>query len=275
VTIASPERAASPPPRGSAKIELRQVSRYFKGGSVAALSGVSFEVHDGEFVSILGPSGCGKTTLLRVAGGLIAVDEGEVLVDGKPPVPGPDIGFVFQQARLLPWRTVQGNIDFALQAAGLPAAERAERVPALLAAVGLAEFAGAHPHELSGGMQQRVALARAFALEPSVLLMDEPFAALDAMTRQFMRQELLRIWSQRRSAVIFVTHDIDEAIFLSQRIVLLRPRPGRVEEIFTVDLPDRRWDADLRQDQEFSRLHHELWERIRDMVGAADEWSGR
>jgi NitT/TauT family transport system ATP-binding protein len=273
--MTSPDRAAFPSPAGSAKIELRQVSRYFKGGSVAALAGVSFDVRDGEFVSILGPSGCGKTTLLRLAGGLIGADHGQVLVNGRPPVPGPDVGFVFQQARLLPWRTVRGNVDFALQAAGLPAGERAERVSSLLAAVGLAQFAGAHPHELSGGMQQRVALARAFALEPSVLLMDEPFAALDAMTRQFMRQELLRIWSERRCAVLFVTHDIDEAIFLSQRIVLLRPRPGQVEEIFTVDLPDRRWDADLRQDQEFSRLHHVLWERIRDMVGSADEWSRR
>jgi NitT/TauT family transport system ATP-binding protein len=182
---------------------------------------------------------------------------------------------VFQQARLLPWRTVKGNVEFAMQAAGLPAPERAARAHALLTAVGLADFAGSHPHELSGGMQQRVALARAFALEPTVLLMDEPFAALDAMTRQFMRQELLRIWSARRTAVMFVTHDIDEAIFLSQRIVLLRPRPGRVEEIFTVDLPDRRWDADLRHTPEFSRLHHELWERIRDMVGSAEEWSQR
>jgi NitT/TauT family transport system ATP-binding protein len=273
--MTSPERAASPSPPGSAKIELRQVSRYFKGGSVAALAGVSFDVRDGEFVSILGPSGCGKTTLLRLVDGLIAADEGEVLVDGRPPVPGPQIGFVFQQARLLPWRTVRGNIEFALHAAGLPAAERPERVSNLLAAVGLTEFAGAHPHELSGGMQQRVALARAFALEPTVLLMDEPFAALDAMTRQFMRQELLRIWSERRCAVMFVTHDIDEAIFLSQRIVLLQPRPGQVDKIFPVDLPDRRWDADLREDQEFSRLHHELWERIRDMVGSAGEWSHR
>jgi NitT/TauT family transport system ATP-binding protein len=139
--------------------------------------------------------------------------------------------------------------------------------------VGLQDFAAAHPHELSGGMQQRVGLARAFALQPTVLLMDEPFAALDAMTREFMRTELRRVWSAQRSAVLFVTHDIDEAIFLSQRIVLLQPRPGRVDEIFTVNLPDQRSDSDLRRSPEFTRLHNELWERIRDMVGSAGEWA--
>jgi NitT/TauT family transport system ATP-binding protein len=272
--MTSRQVAGPPPSASSSKIELRHVSRYFKAGSVQALADVDFSVRDGEFVSLLGPSGCGKTTLLRLVDGLIGADEGEVLVDGRPPVPGPEIGFVFQQARLLPWRTVQGNVEFAMQASGMPPDERAVRASALLATVGLQDFAGAHPHELSGGMQQRVALARAFALEPTVLLMDEPFAALDAMTRQFMRHELQRVWSARRSAVLFVTHDIDEAIFLSQRIVLLQPRPGRVDEIFTVDLPDRRWDADLRHAPEFSRLHHELWERIRDMVGSASDWAG-
>ena len=233
---------------------------------VQALRDITLDIQDGEFVSLVGPSGCGKTTLLRVIDGLIEVDAGEVRVAGKRPIPGPDLAMVFQSARLMPWRTIVGNIEFALALRGLGRGERRERAMALLGSVGLRDFAHAYPHELSGGMQQRVGLARALSVEPKVLLMDEPFAALDAMTREILRRELLQLWSRRRTAVVFVTHDIDEAIYLSQRIVLLRPRPGRIDEIVDVRLPEPRWEHDVRALPAFAGLREHLWSRIRDMV---------
>lgn len=269
-TAVSPGGGGAPTP----KIALRGVSRYFKGGAVQALDDITFDVAPGEFVSLVGPSGCGKTTLLRVIDGLIPPDSGEVLLDGAPPKPGPGLGFVFQQARLLPWRTIAHNVEFPLALSGVPAAQRRQRATAALATVGLRDFMDAYPHELSGGMQQRVGLARAFVMRPEVLLMDEPFAALDAMTREFMRGELSKTWAHHRTAVVFVTHDIDEAIFLSQRIVLLAPRPGRVDEIITVDLPEARWEGDVRSTPAFRDLHEHLWGRIRDMVGDSAEWAG-
>jgi len=249
-----------------ALISLRHVGKSFKDGEVRALEDITFDVRPGEFVSLVGPSGCGKTTLLRLINGLIEPDEGQVRVMGAPPQPGPDLAMVFQSARLMPWRTVAGNIEFALALRGLGRKERAERTLALLGAVGLRDFAKAYPHELSGGMQQRVGLARALAVEPKVLLMDEPFAALDAMTREVLRKELLQMWSNRRMAIVFVTHDIDEAILLSQRIVLLRPRPGRVDEIIDVDLNDNRWENDPRTLPAFARMREHLWQRVRDMA---------
>lgn len=251
---------------GDPIISLRNVGRAFKDGQVQALQNITFDVQDGEFVSLVGPSGCGKTTLLRLIDGLITADEGEVLVGGEPPRPGPDLAMVFQSARLMPWRTVVRNIEFALGLRGIDRKIRRERAMALLGSVGLREFANAYPHELSGGMQQRVGLARALAVEPKVLLMDEPFAALDAMTREVLRRELLQLWTRRRTAVVFVTHDIDEAIFLSQRIVLLRPRPGRIDEIVEVRLPEPRWEHDARALPEFIKLREHLWDRIRNMV---------
>lgn len=247
-------------------ISLRNVSKAFKDGQVQALQNITFDVEDGEFVSLVGPSGCGKTTLLRVIDGLTSVDDGEVLVAGEPPRPGPNLAMVFQSARLMPWRTVVGNIEFALGLRGVDRKERRARTLALLGSVGLREFANAYPHELSGGMQQRVGLARALAVEPKVLLMDEPFAALDAMTREVLRRELLQMWTRRRTAVVFVTHDIDEAIYLSQRIVLLRPRPGRIDEIVDVRLPAPRWQSDPRALPAFAELREHLWDRIRAMV---------
>jgi NitT/TauT family transport system ATP-binding protein len=242
------------------------VGKSFKEGQVRALENITFDVHEGEFVSLVGPSGCGKTTLLRLIDGLIAADEGEVRVDGMPPAPGPGLAMVFQSARLLPWRTVAGNIEFALALRGAPPKERRERTLALLGSVGLRDFAEAYPHELSGGMQQRVGLVRALSVEPRVLLMDEPFAALDAMTRETLRRELLQMWSRRRMAIVFVTHDIDEAILLSQRIVLLRPRPGRVEEVIAVDLPEPRWEHDARALPAFAEMRQHLWGRVRAMA---------
>jgi NitT/TauT family transport system ATP-binding protein len=246
-------------------ISLRRVGKSFKDGQVKALDNISFDVAPGEFVSLVGPSGCGKTTLLRLIDGLIEADEGEVRVDGAPPAPGPDLAMVFQSARLLPWLTVAGNIEFVLSLRGTGKAEARERALALLGAVGLRDFSDSHPHELSGGMQQRVGLVRALAVEPKVLLMDEPFAALDAMTREVLRRELLQLWGRRRMAVVFVTHDIDEALLLSQRIVLLRPRPGRVDEIIEVDLPGERWQNDPRTQPRFAELRAYLWDRIQEM----------
>ena len=254
-------------------ISLRQIGKSFREGRVQALDGISFDVAPGEFISLVGPSGCGKTTLLRLMNGLITPDRGEILVKGRPPVPSAKLAMVFQSARLLPWRTVAGNIEFVLALRGLSRKARSERALALLGLVGLREFADAYPHELSGGMQQRVGLARALAVEPEVLLMDEPFAALDAMTRETLRAGLLQMWSQRRMAVVFVTHDIDEAILLSQRIVLLRPRPGRIDEIVEVDFPEPRWQHDPRGLPGFVALRRHLWERIHAMAhdGAALE----
>lgn len=247
-------------------ISLRQVGKSFKDGTLRVLDNITFDVRPGEFVSLVGPSGCGKTTLLRLINGLLAPDQGEVRVKGRPPVPSSDLAMVFQSARLLPWRTVAGNIEFVLALRGLSRKDSAARTLALLGAVGLRDFAEAYPHELSGGMQSRVGLARALAVEPQVLLMDEPFAALDAMTRETLRGELLRMWSRRRMAVVFVTHDIDEAILLSQRIVLLRPRPGRIQEIFTVDLPQPRWQSDPRRLPAFAELRSLLWDGIQGMA---------
>lgn len=247
-------------------ISLRNVGKSFKDGRLLALDRISFDVQAGEFLSLVGPSGCGKTTLLRLINGLIVPDQGQVLVKGRPPVPNADMAMVFQSARLLPWRTVAGNIDFALLLRGLTRSESTARTMALLGAVGLRDFAEAYPHELSGGMQSRVGLARALAVEPEVLLMDEPFAALDVMTRETLRGELLRMWSRRRMAVVFVTHDIDEAILLSQRIVLLRPRPGCIDEIVSVDLPEPRSQNDPRGLPVFAALRAHLWARIQGMA---------
>jgi len=252
-------------------ISLKNVGKSFKEGQVRALENISLDVYPGEFVSLVGPSGCGKTTLLRLINGLVEADEGTVEVMGAVPKPGPDLGMVFQSARLLPWRTVAGNVEFALSLRGLGRAERRERARALLGAVGLRDFADAWPHELSGGMQQRVGLARALAVEPKVLLMDEPFAALDAMTREVLRRELIQLWARRGIAIVFVTHDIDEAILLSGRIVLLRPRPGRIDRILPVEFPGPRDSVDPRGLPEFAKLREELWDRIRTMVAEGDE----
>jgi NitT/TauT family transport system ATP-binding protein len=254
-------------------ISLKAVSKSFKDGQVLALHDLSLDIGPGEFVSVVGPSGCGKTTLLRLIDGLIAPDEGEVHVKGRPPVPTLDMAMVFQSARLLPWRTVAGNIEFVLGLRGQSSEACRSRAVALLGAVGLRDFADAYPHELSGGMQQRVGLARALAVEPEILLMDEPFAALDAMTRETLRGELYRLWERRRMAVVFVTHDIDEAIILSQRIVVLRPRPGRLDAVVTVELPEPRWRADPRGLPAFADLRRRLWDRIHTMgrEGAALE----
>src|SRR5262252_7745726 len=234
------------------KIDVRRVSKTFHrlrgkiDSPVEALRDVSLQVMPGEFVCLVGPSGCGKTTLLRLMDGLLEPDAGQVLIDGRvQPGPGPQAGFVFQSFRLLPWRTVLDNVEFPLEIQKLSRTARRARAQDYLRLVGLDGFEHSYPHELSGGMQQRVGLARALAIEPRILLMDEPFAALDAQTREFMQMELSRIWEKLGIAVVFVTHSLDEALFLADRVVLISPRPGRVQELLTVSLPRPRWNYDF------------------------------
>jgi len=257
-------------PRAGEKILLDHVAVSFRRPrsktSVEAVGDVSLRVDDQRFVALVGPSGCGKTTLLRVVNGLVKPDRGRVLVSGKPPRPGPEMAFVFQSFRLIPWTTVRANVAFPMQMAGMGRAERTERANRYLELVGLSRFAEAYPGELSGGMKQRVALARALAAEPDILLMDEPFASIDAQTRELMQVELTRLWSLRRSVVLFVTHSVDEAIFLADEIVLMSPRPGRILEVIEVGLPRPRWEYDVRSEPRFIELRSYLWNRIRSLV---------
>jgi NitT/TauT family transport system ATP-binding protein len=258
-----------------ASIKVTNVSKTFRRAKakegVLALDGVSLDIAPNTFVSLVGPSGCGKTTLLRMLNGLIVPDTGEILVGGEAPRPGPQTGFVFQSFRLLPWRTIRDNVAFTVELGGMNARDRGARADHYLEMVGLQRFAHAYPNELSGGMKQRAALARALSAEPRYLLMDEPFAALDAQTREFMQIELAKLWSHHKSIVVFVTHSVDEAVLLSDRIVLLRPRPGRVAEVLDVDLPHPRWQYDARATPRFAELRHYLWERIKAMVASDPE----
>lgn len=262
-------------------IQFVQVSKAFAsaGGraTVPALQNISFSVEPATFVALLGPSGCGKTTILRLTDGLIQGDSGQVEVFGAPPRPGPDIGFVFQTFRLIPWANVQQNVEFALKGSPLSPAARRERANRHLELVGLAGFRSAYPGELSGGMKQRVALARALATEPSILLMDEPFASIDAQTRELMRIELMRIWTDRRPVVLFVTHSVDEAIILADRILLLGPRPGRVVKTIEVELERPRWAYDARAEPRYVELRRYLSERMRELVlsDPSSEFYGR
>jgi len=262
------------------KIDVRHVSKTFhhrRGNAdtpVQALKDVSLQVLPGEFVCLVGPSGCGKTTLLRLMDGLLEPDAGQIVIDGvRSPTPGPHTGFVFQSFRLLPWRTVLDNIEFPLQIQGTDnKPHRRARARDYLRLVGLDGFGHSYPHELSGGMQQRVGLARALALEPEMLLMDEPFAALDAQTREFMQVELGRIWGHLGIAVAFVTHSLDEALFLADRVVLMGPRPGTVQEVVNVGLPRPRSDDAFRARPEFIEQRAHLWGRLRSMVAGQPEF---
>jgi NitT/TauT family transport system ATP-binding protein len=231
-------------------------------GGRPILREVSFAVGRGEFVCVIGASGSGKTTLLRLLAGLLAPTAGSVRLGGTP-VAGPsrDVAVVFQDysRALLPWRTAAGNVGLALEAMGVPAAERARRVGPLLAKVGLADHAEKYPSQLSGGMQQRLQIARSLAQDPSVLLMDEPFGALDAMTRQGLQDEVLRIAAERRATVLFVTHDLEEALYLGGRIVSLKSSPGRIARIVDVPLPRPRHQLATREDPEFLRLRRDLF----------------
>ena len=227
---------------------------------------ISFEVHQSEFISLVGPSGCGKTTFLRILDGLIPRDEGEILLDGKAVIkPGPDKGFVFQDSSLLLWRTVIDNVILGLELQGVDKKEARKKAEDYIALVGLKGFEQHYPRELSGGMQQRVNLARALIVDPEILLMDEPFASLDAQTRELMQAELLKMWRQTRKTVIFVTHQIEEAIYLSDRVVVFSARPAKIREIVKVDLPRPRSLA-VKRSQTFLELADHVWNLIQEEV---------
>ncbi|SDI41457.1 NitT/TauT family transport system ATP-binding protein [Pseudomonas flavescens] len=233
---------------------------------VSVLDGFDLQVREGEFLSLLGPSGCGKSTFLNILAGLAHRTGGQLDVDGQP-LQGINRsqGVVFQGYALLPWRTVLDNIAMGLEIRGVGKAERRDKARYYLALVGLEGFAARYPHELSGGMRQRVAIARSLVYEPDVLLMDEPFAALDAQTREILQDELLRIWDLHRQTIVFITHSLDEAVFLSDRVAVMTARPGRVKEIFDIDLPRPR-AAELRNTHAFVQLRQRAWEVLREEV---------
>ncbi len=236
---------------------------------VLALDGATVEVRAGEFVSLLGPSGCGKTTLLKIIGGLIPSTAGDVRVDGAVVrEPSRKVAIVFQNFGLFPWRTVLGNVEFGLEAAGMPTKERRERAKEYIDLVSLTKFTHSHPSQLSGGMQQRVGLARALALRPEVLLMDEPFGSLDAHTRELLQFELLGILARTQATIVFVTHSVDEALVLSDRIAVFSPSPGRIIETLSVDLPHPRDEA-VKSLPRYAEMREHIWERLRPPAVAA------
>ena len=272
MTTANTAPAVRPATTQPAKIEARRLSKAFTRGddTLVALQDIDLTVRTGEFVALLGASGCGKTTLLRTVDGLEQASRGSLLIDGEPTrAPGYDRGFVFQQDNLLPWRTVLKNVAFGLELQGVPKAEARDKAQRYLDLVGLDGFGKHYPHELSGGMRQRVNLARAFCIEPDILLMDEPFAALDAQTREVMQAELLRMWEETdERTVVFVTHQIDEAIFLADRIVVMTARPGRVKEI--IDVPfDRPRTLGMKRTGEFGEVYDRIWKLIEEEVRAS------
>jgi NitT/TauT family transport system ATP-binding protein len=232
------------------------------GRPVQALADVSLEVRSREFFALLGPSGCGKSTLLYLVGGFFPTEAGRILVDGKPIVaPGADRGIVFQHFALFPWKTVQANILYGLERRGLPRAEREARAQGLIDLVGLRGFEDSYPSQLSGGMKQRAAIARTLAIEPSILLMDEPFGALDAQTRALMQTELLGIWQRTPKTVIFVTHDVQEAVYLADRVAVMSARPGRIKTIVETRFGNR--DPGLMRSPEFVEKVDQIWNLVR------------
>ena len=254
-----------------ASISVHHLSRWFQipeAGTLEVLRDVEFEVVEGSLTAIVGPSGCGKSTLLNLLAGLDEPSSGEIRVNGQPLSAGragPPVGFVFQQPRLLGWRTVAHNIRLPLERTALSAAEQRARVEAYLELIGLSAYARYHPHQLSGGMQQRVALARALAIEPDVLLMDEPFSGLDAITARRMCEELVRVWAQTGKTILFVTHDIGEAVFLAQRVLMITAKPARVFSDTAIDLPyprqfgdDRLFELEKRVMREFFSMEPAL-----------------
>ncbi|QYC44170.1 Bicarbonate transport ATP-binding protein CmpC [Nonomuraea coxensis DSM 45129] len=253
------------------KISFRNVSKSFplKGGDFLALDRVDLDIADREFVTVVGPSGCGKSTLMSMAAGLTEPGTGDILLDGAPVAgPGPDRGVIFQQYALFPWLTVRKNVEFGLKLMNLPQDERRKRAEHAIELVGLSDFADALPKTLSGGMKQRCAIARAYAVGPQVLLMDEPFGALDALTRVQLQDQLLDTWSRERRTVMFITHDVDEAVYLANRVVVMAARPGRIHRVIDVDLPYPRTE-EVRLSPEFSRIRNEVWHSVYHQAPAA------
>ncbi|HET9489410.1 MAG TPA: ABC transporter ATP-binding protein [Methylomirabilota bacterium] len=246
---------------------LSRTYRDGQGQEIEALQAVSLRVASREFVAVLGPSGCGKSTLLQVLAGLLAPSSGQVYFEGAPEG-RPLTATVFQEFALFPWRTAQGNVEFGLEELALPAAERARRARHYIGLTGLAGFESRYPHQLSGGMRQRVGIARALAVDPAVLLMDEPFSALDAQTRQLMQEELLQIWERTRTTIIYVTHNIQEAVYLADRVVVLSRRPGRVLAEVPIELPRPRVES-MAAAPEFLHASERIWALIKDQAREA------
>lgn len=268
------------------KIKAENIKKLFKirnngnsknncntSNELLALGGVNLSVNKGEFLSIVGPSGCGKSTFLDLVGGLTKPNEGNIYIDGKPVNgPGLDRGIVFQQYALFPWRTALGNVEFGLESQKTPKNERKEIALKYLSLVGLTGFEDRYPYELSGGMKQRVAIARALAFNPDILLMDEPFGALDAQTREILQIELLRIWEETSKTILFITHSIDEAVFLSDRVAIMTARPGLIKKIVDIPLSRAvRFEDDIRTSGEFVRSRHELWGLLKEEVVKAQQ----
>jgi NitT/TauT family transport system ATP-binding protein len=250
---------------------VRHVYRPARGREVLALDDVSLEVREREFVALVGPSGCGKSTLLHLIGGFLPMESGAIRVGGRAVSgPGPDRGVVFQHFALFPWKTVRANVLYGLEKAGLPREERERRARAFVELVGLGGFEDSYPSQLSGGMQQRAAIARTLATDPEILLMDEPFGSLDAQTRSLMQSELLGIWRRSRKTVLFVTHDVQEAVYLAQRVVVMSTRPGRVKAIVDVEVDVERGDARRVRSPGFVEKVDEVWSLVRDEAVAAE-----
>jgi NitT/TauT family transport system ATP-binding protein len=258
---------------GGAQIVIEKVNHTYRpprGKAVLALADVSLEVRPREFLAILGPSGCGKSTLLYLVGGFLPIEAGRIMVEGRPiATPGPDRGIVFQHFALFPWKTVRGNILYGLELQGLPRAEREKRAQSFIDLVGLRGFEDSYPSQLSGGMKQRTAIARTLAFDPSILLMDEPFGALDAQTRVLMQTELLSIWQRTPKTVIFVTHDVQEATYLADRVAVMSARPGRIKAIVDTKFAHR--DPSIVREKQFAEKVDELWNLVRDEALKAQE----
>ena len=246
------------------KVHIDHVVKKFNGrnGEMVALNGVDMDIHENEFICVVGPSGCGKSTLLNIIAGLTEPTSGKVYCDGKEVTgTGTERGVVFQQYALFPWLTVKKNVMFALEMRGVKGKEAEEEALKYLAMVDLVKFADHYPKELSGGMKQRVAIARAYAVNPKVLLMDEPFGALDAQTRTQLQQELLNTWEKEQKTCFFITHDVEEAIILAQRVVIMCARPGRVKEIVDIDIPYPR-DQETKMSPRFLELKNHIWSQV-------------
>ena len=249
------------------KIVVDHASKLFLEGSVVAFRNVDLQIRSKEVLCVVGPSGCGKTTLLRCIGGLLAPSSGQVLIDGQPVNrPREGIAIVFQHFGLLPWKTVFDNVAFGLKIAGAPAGVIANRLKHYIGLVGLAGFENHYPYQLSGGMQQRAGLARALAIDPGILLMDEPFASVDAQTREVLQEELLQLHERERKTMLFITHSIDEAIILGDRVAVMASRPGRLKEILPLDFPRPRDPAALRAQPLYAELRNYIWEELRPSV---------
>jgi NitT/TauT family transport system ATP-binding protein len=249
------------------KIVVDHASKLFLEGTVVAFRNVELNVSSNEVLCIVGPSGCGKTTLLRCIGGLLAPSSGQVLIDGQiVNSPRSGVAIVFQHFGLLPWKTVVGNVAFGLKIGGVSGRQLAERVQHYIRLVGLAGFENQYPYQLSGGMQQRVGLARALATHPEILLMDEPFASVDAQTREVLQEELLRLHERERKTMVFITHSIDEALVLGDRVAVMATRPGRVKEVLTVNFARPRDPAAVRAEPRYTEMRNHIWEELRPTV---------